>query len=319
MLWAGVNDAGGRTKEPTDFTAGYAKFNEAARTTFRPDAAAGETNARTDILTLLGKQEAAVDNVTGTVKAGTALLDGQHLTTPDVGDDVTAYANKATSFLNGVADDFKKLGDWKGRVNAETGVVDESEKSLKAAMTKYKWSEDDLKSADPEAYAKVKTSMVNLQTSQGKFLDATQGYGLMVENKSKAALDGWDATEKKQAKKEDMALVNAFLDISTAMGIGGNAISQIALKEAKAGAETLDRMTNLIGLRGGQIGDMVQAYLNTGNTFTNLNSTTLSGALSEVSATDARVGQKLTDLTQRVTAFREQWEDDRFEGKIGGF
>lgn len=283
----------------------------------RPEPRAPIPPTKAEVLNQLGRKIGSVTALDANTRAMTAALVGQDFPAVEVGDDVGILANKVHSFLGEVASDNQKLGKLGAEQARLTKQYTTEATGLEDQMKRAGWSQAKLKTEAPSEMGQLDVAAGNLEKSSAMMADAGAGYAKSVEAKANEYLTAWDQTARNETKKGNMAVLNAVLDLATASGIGGNAITQLATKEIKAGLKTLGQATNAIALRGGQIGDLLQAGINSSITMTHLGSASTAGALEEITGIEAKADSALDNLVERLQTFVAYREAQEYEGLVG--
>jgi hypothetical protein len=270
------------------------------------------------VLNRVGRKIGSITALDANTRAMTAELDGQDLPHVEAGDNVGSLANKVYSFLIEVDSDNKKLGKLGSEQQRLVGQYRTESEALENLKKEVNWSQDRLNSEAPSDMGQLDVAAINLEKGTLMLADAGARYVDNVEAKAKEFLDAWDKTEKNEAKKNTIEAINSITDLLTAGGIGGNAITQLATKEVKAGLKTVGEATNAIALRGGQIGDLLQAGWNMVLKADNILSKTVPDAVDEISTKEKQAGSALQKLVSRLRAYADEVEASKYE-KLTGF
>ena len=285
----------------------------------KPEKATAESPAstRAEVLGHVGRAIASVQSLEMNTRSMTAALVGQDLPHVQPEDDVNSFASKARDFLLEVQSDTQKMA---GLAKEQVRLTDQyyvEGSDLHDAQKKAGWNDAKLKEEGPSEMGELTLARENLDKSTTLLADASAAYNKNVEAKALEFMNAWDKTEKAQAKKETMATLNAVVDLFTAMGIGGNAIAQLATKELKNPFKTISEAGNAAFLRPGQVGDMIQAGWNSGISLKNLQAKSLPGVIDEIDAGAGKVGSAMTKLAERLRDYVSYQEAQRYEGLTG--
>lgn len=319
LLHVTKNDTNGRTEADdalwSSISGEYAQFSEDARTTFRADAATGEVTARDEILTALGKQDAALYDLLDTTKANQAMLDGQNLPIPKAEDNLLSYGEKLNQFLSDLSGDFNRASAWSDRVESQSAAYMQAGAELRETMKKWGWSLDDLRREDPSKLARLEAGATDLAQASASLMDAQKAYADRVDEKAKAWREGWESTKKKEAQKTWVTNLNGIFDLATSMGIAGDSIVQIATKGIKA-LKSSDRafkdVSQFLGDASDPL-DLIQAAINTGIKMNSLKTGNLADGLVEFDTTHASIGHNLSDLVNELHKYYDEWDSRYFD------
>ena len=235
----------------------------------------GYLNWRKGIETRVALISTKQDRIATLYTALSAHTNGQDL--PEVysnGTDVNEFIKHAKNFAFEIQKDYlnsKSYTDEIQKLEREISLINSIDTKL---AKRYGVSLVDTREelAAPEM-ASGRQALLNTQQSQGNAMNAHVLHLDAVEQKSAEMLKGWDQVKKNAKTADIIGGIMAVVDIITATGISGNAAFRTWHDEGPEFLKntTLKNGMTTIGLRGGQMGDYVSNWTNTGKYLDGLN------------------------------------------------
>jgi hypothetical protein len=266
----------------------------------------------------LGRKIATINALDSNQRATTAALLGQDFPAPRAGDSTGVILGQAQDFINEIKGDYEDMSAMRAENDRLTADYSDSAKKLNRIQEISGLGQSEVDGFAASEKGQLSTAATNLEKSTTMLADRVAAYNTKVESTALGFMDAWKATKKNEAKKNDILAATVVLDLVSGLGVGLNAITQLGTKEIKGGINKLSDATNNIGLRGGQIIDMVQAGLNSG-----VNASNIKGAgnmpevLSQLTDGENKIGTNLSTLRTMIQAYVDEAEASKYEGIFG--
>ena len=192
------------------------------------------------------------------------------------GTDVNAYVSHAIDFANEVQKDYANLTKYKKQIEDLELEIETINKLDDGLAKRYGVSLLDLREELSSGFmTEARQAIKQTQASQAQFLNANVLYLDAIDKKSKELLVGWDQVKDNAKQQLILGSVMAVLDILTATGISGSAAYKLFAGDGKVilnkSTRNINSLWEILGLRGGQVGDYVQNWVVTGRFLDGLN------------------------------------------------
>lgn len=242
-----------------------------------------------------------------------AFLGAQDVNYVEAGNNEVKFLGHVGDFLQEVNRDQENYAALtKGNKSLQDQLAS-ANATLSEIETQTGWTRDDLKKYAEAEMATSDLSYDAMSKSAGVLADMTKSYVNKMDGTAASYIQAWDRTKHNEMKENIFNGINAMLDLFTGFGIGGNAVTQFAMKEFREVSKTFDRITNAYWLRGGQVTDMAQAAMNAGHTFSKFASSTTAGITKEIEGNTESTNTHLVTLSKRfndwITKYNEPRED----------
>lgn len=264
------------------------------------------------ILPLVGRKIGLIHDLTSNTNARSALIGGQDFSNVEASDNLGTIATRVEGFLKEVTSDDENIQRFSAEGDRLRGELLETSEDLK----KYedKWGIEELKRLAPSEMGQLEVAAENLEYSTARDVEMTANYLKKVDDVAQEYIAAWDKTESNEGKREFMAALTSSIDILSGIGIGGNALVQFRTKDTKVDMLKLGDITNAFALRGGQVIDMGQAFLNAGVTITGLpNSSTTRDIIDGITELERKASKSINTLYSTLIGWRDRWESGRYE------
>ena len=224
-------------------------------------------------------------------------------------DRVSTFLPQAQTFLSEMVADFGRFKKLESSVSEIGQEILKSEALISITKSLYKLSDEDINALmPPELLGQLRAARQDYANSLKALADGVVGYTQRLDEQAKIILKAWDATEKTESFNHIFGSITVVIDLLTSLGIGGNAITQSIAREwkeiNKPGAK-YDRLWNGIGLRSGQVGDALQAAVNSGIWLDKLNIKKIGELYEKIQDADVSTGENLKLLLERVKSYEE--------------
>lgn len=231
---------------------------------------------------------------------------------------VASFLPQATTFLQNIPEDISRFQSLAKNVQDIENNNDKNDLTIQLIKNLNGLSDVDVNNLmPPELLGQLKAAQQDYAASTAILADEVTGYIQRLDSQAKVLLQAWDKTKKTEASSNVFGAITVVVDILTGLGIGGNAITQSIAKEFKEvtkGGATYDRLWNGIGLRTGQVGDMLQAAFNSGLWLSRLSGVvSIEGVYDKSKDADISTANNLKLLLERVKKYEEEekWKQDR--------
>ena len=223
---------------------------------------------------------------------------------------VATFLPQAIHFLSNIPADLNRFRSLLNNVTSIKSSIIQSETLISVMKGVYKLSDEDINNLiPPETLGEFKAAQMDYAQSVALLADQVVGYTQRLDEQAAILLSAWDATKKTEATSHVFGAITVVIDILTGIGIGGNAIAQSIFKDLKQALQkgaNYDRLWNGIGLRAGQVGDMLQAALNSGVYLSKLGGIKSFDDIDNVARdADISIGTNLTALLERVKKYQQ--------------
>jgi hypothetical protein len=270
--------------------------------------------------------ESYEDSISEYYKAAAGSLDAQDFQKVEVGDSVNKFINGASHFLQEVNDDFKSLDKFLKTGRELSGKLDGVNSAIILGIAVNKLDQKKLEN-DPAVSGAVldeKLETQDMTRASVEYLNSLKGYTDKVNAKAQEFLDNWDKVKSNARNKENFAMLTIALDLVSGFGIGANAGYNLLASEAKAAGNSIKDALQAVGLRQGQLTDMLQVTIAAGRTSRNFATQGVDldhlGMLSQIDESIARtLGEDgaLAKLKKKIEDHKDWLEDQGYEGLSG--
>jgi hypothetical protein len=263
-----------------------------------------------------------LDTLASKYDSQSAFLGAQDVRYVEAGNNEAKFANQVGSFLQEIEADSLGYKELQSNNQPLMDKFTSLDAQLKQQAIDVGWTADDVRKHAPEQTAVGELNYDTYVKAGAVLADATKTYVNKMDGTAAAYNQAWTKTKKNQYTAEVWGSVTAAIDVLTSLGIGGNAVTQFAMKEFKEVKGSFDRITNAYALRGGQVGDMIQAAVMAGFTVKNFSGKNDAAVLGELQGNTDSAGTHVKSLADRFNQWSIKLQELRdhagYEGIVGG-
>ena len=209
---------------------------------------------------LYGELIGDMNNLSSVNRSQAAAITGKDFSNIKPEPTEAAFVPQVQNFLTNIVDDGKRveaLGkDGKTYLDNINGL----NTKLEDFRTAHNYTNDQMKAAmDPTTQGLMKASTEELANSTATLADTGKTYGDRLDSKASELLGAWDTSKHTEQKQAIVDAITTAFSLFANVGIGGNAIVQLAVKDAAKVTEGVGEAWNAVGLRSGQVANLFGA------------------------------------------------------------
>lgn len=277
--------------------------SKAAAPTAAPATVSDEDKAT--INNVYGQLIGKMNNLSSVNRSQVAILDGKDFSEIEASNSEAAFVPHVRTFLQNIIDDGKRFEAAGKDGDTYIKEIKDLNANLNTLRDQKGYTDAQISAAmDPLTSGLMKSATEELANSTATLVDTGKTYGDRLDGKAQELLTAWDQTKHNEHTQEIADTITTVFSLFGTIGVGGNAMVQLALKDAAKATEGAAEAWAAFGQRGAQISNLFWAV-----TATDMRAYTNSSPHEEAVQMDGKADASLQHLQALRDRF-QQYVDD---------